>query len=80
MKEKKRLTMRARACHVLAALSAVLLVADNSSAWACVVCFGILACVATAFAMFFVRLFKLSRASAGRDIRVSRSARLEGSY
>ena len=99
MKEKKRLTMRARACHVLAALSAVLLVADNSTAWACVVCFGtadspmtqgmnmaillmlgILACVATAFAMFFVRLFKLSRASAGRDIRVSRSARLEGSY
>ena len=41
---------------------------------------GILACVATAFAMFLVRLFKLSRASAGRDIRVSRSARLEGSY
>ena len=41
---------------------------------------GILACVATAFAMFFVHLFKLSRASAGREIRVQRSARLEGSY
>ena len=41
---------------------------------------GILACVATAFAMFFVRLFKLSRANAGRAPRVPRSARLEGSY
>ncbi len=41
---------------------------------------GILACVATGFAMFFVRLFKLSRANAGRELRAQRSARLEGSY
>ena len=41
---------------------------------------GILACVATCFVMFFVRLFKLSRANAGRAPRVPRSARLEGSY
>ncbi len=41
---------------------------------------GILACVATGFAMFFVRLCKLSRANAGRELREPRSARLEGSY
>ena len=41
---------------------------------------GILACVATGFVMFFVRLFKLSRANAGRELRVPRSAGLEGSY
>ncbi len=41
---------------------------------------GILACVATGFVMFFVRLFKLSRANAGRELRVPRSSRLEGSY
>jgi len=41
---------------------------------------GVLACVATGFVMFFVQLFKLSRASGGHDIRVQPSARLEGSY
>jgi hypothetical protein len=41
---------------------------------------GILACVATGFVMFFVRLFKLSRANAGRELRVPQSTRLEGSY
>ena len=41
---------------------------------------GILACVATGFVMFFVRLFKLSRQNVGRELRVQRSARLEGSY
>lgn len=40
---------------------------------------GILACVGTGFMMFFVRLFKLSRANVGRELRVPRSTRLEGS-
>ncbi len=99
MKEKGRTTMITRAWRTLAILGAALLVADNSAAWACPVCFGaadspmtqgmnmaialmlgILACVATAFAMFFVRLFKLSRANAGRELRVRPSAPLEGSY
>ena len=41
---------------------------------------GVLGCVATGFVMFFVQLFKLSRANAGRGVQVQRSARLEGSY
>tara|TARA_B100000959_G_scaffold284633_1_gene356828 strand:- start:529 stop:843 length:315 start_codon:yes stop_codon:yes gene_type:complete len=99
MQKVKRSAMRTRACHVLTVFAAVLLVADNSSAWACAVCFGavdspmtqgmsmailfmlgILACVATGFVMFFVRLFKLSRTSVGRDILAPRSVRSEGSY
>ena len=91
--------MLTRAFRTLVVISALLLLADNSAAWACAVCFGaadspmtqgmnmaillmlgILACVATGFVMFFIRLFKLSRASVGRDLQVQRSASVEGSY
>ena len=99
VKDVEQPMMVTRAFRTLAVLSVALLVADNSAAWACAVCFGaadspmtqgmnmaillmlgILACVATGFVMFFIRLFKLSRASVGRDLQVQRSAGLEGSY
>ena len=91
--------MLTRAFRTLVVIGALLLLADNSAAWACAVCFGaadspmtqgmnmaillmlgILACVATGFVMFFIRLFKLSRASVGRDLQVQRPASVEGSY